>query len=782
VSILSIKYLEHANGIEKMAKLFYEEKLIPVFGSGFTQGCYSKGGQVPNSKETIEKMKEFICRIKKIDLGDADFNKISDRFFAIVPKTEQLEFLRDYFTGVNISGYRSDFIELPWPYIYTLNIDDGIENTGCYTPMLPYKNANVFNKSIKILYKLHGDALHEVKYKDEPNIVFSVNQYIESLTAKENATIINSITSDYKQKTLLFIGCSLSNEPDLRYVYTNVKADISLNILRCVVRTKKLTVEDEMDLEDYGINTVILADDYELFYRDFKKEYEKLKSKDTSSLYRFINPKHKDVSNDKKLTINYFSGQNIFSEDDNIFYKSGMQIIRTCTEEIEEQLKTKNSVVIRGRRFSGKSFILSSLIERYAKYSVLFFPSSSSIDEDVLQIMFKNYKDAFFFFDSNSLNEYAYHFIANSEELLSENSNKLLVAINSNDSYLFDSLKAEMIHIPPFFDDEELSALKPLSDKFGLIRRKNKKTNIDYLKELSEKQKINFSIFNKLPKCYSKEEKVLLVLLSAKDKLYFSDINALNIRFKDVDVLINRLNGIVEKVPVTKGEKSRHSTEKLVHNSKYYLLSILRQLTFDEIIESIEYIVSHLVNDTARKRLYVETVLFDTLNQLFGYKQGAGELIFKIYNSLEPYLNQDMDYWLQRAKSIYRIRPDSYDDLLDAYKYAKKALDDGNVRLEAKSALTTSLICCLLAKLVKEDDERFSYEIEAIHCSDMAINSDYFSYNHGNLKDALNVRKRGNNYAKLIIDVCDQQLNTTKDIEIAKKSVRIKQALEYLVF
>ena len=186
------------------------------------------------------------------------------------------------------------------------------------------------------------------------------------------------------------------------------------------------------------------------------------------------------------------------------------------------------------------------------------------------------------------------------------------------------------------------------------------------------------------------------------------------------------MNGIIEKIPVSKGENSHHSSEKLIHNSKYVLLNIMNSFESGEIVETIIYIVSKTLKDSAKRRLYVEAVLFDTLNQLFGKKSGAGKIIYKIYNDLEQYLYSDMDYWHQRAKSIYRINPNERDELLDAYSYVKKAYCDGDERIHAKSSLTSSLICCLLSETVS-GEEKTEYELkEAIDYAYEAITSEYF--------------------------------------------------------
>lgn len=777
---MEFSQLGHDEGVQRVAELLFDENLIPVIGSGFTMGCPSKSMAVPNSKQTTELMQKIIAETMSIDCSNADFNKTAERFFSIVPKERRWFLFQQYFTKVRIEGYRKDFLALPWPYIYTLNIDDGIENTQLYTPILPYHDTNPTSESTKLLYKLHGDAMYEVLYKVEKNIVFSSKQYIESLTAESNRSMLNAISSDYKQKNLLFIGCSLSNEPDLQYIYAHSQEDISQNIQRYILRSKDLSEEEKLDLKEYGINCAIIVRDYEVFYREVVDRFEKLKAKKTVNAYPFTNPEQIYLGiDDQEQNLKYFSGENIFSESQNKFYRTNFHIIRSCIQEIEAQLETHSNVIIRGRRFSGKTFVLSTLAERFRKYTVFYFPSEITIDEDVLANLLRNKTNSIFLFDSNSLTDYSYHQVANSEELVKRNHNKLVVAINSNDLYLADALHAETVQVAATFNIEELKRMQPVSDSFGLIRRKYRTTNIDYLKELSDQQKISFSLFGKMPKEFTKEETVLLILLTIKDKLYFSDINALDIRFRTVKQLCMRMQGIIEELPLGKGEKSPHSSKKLVHNSKYYLLSIMKSFSHTEIKEAILYIVSHLIRDPFKKRLYVETVLFDTLNQLFGYSTGAGRLIFEIYDALARYLSQDMDYWLQRAKSIYRLRPNKYEDLLKAYQYAKKALSDGNAHLKAKASLSTSLICCLLANLRNNTPEAESYEREAIVCADDAIDSTYFSINKGNLKGELRIGQR-QSYSQCIREICDRQLSHTEDTEILWKANHVKKLLDNL--
>lgn len=55
------------------------------------------------------------------------FSNISSTYHKVVSNEEQEQYLRNNFTRVSIEDKKKDFLSLPWSYIYTLNIDDGIE-------------------------------------------------------------------------------------------------------------------------------------------------------------------------------------------------------------------------------------------------------------------------------------------------------------------------------------------------------------------------------------------------------------------------------------------------------------------------------------------------------------------------------------------------------------------------------------------------------------------------------------------------------------------------------
>jgi hypothetical protein len=760
-SVMSISILSQEDGIEQICRLAAENKLVPIFGSGFTMGCKANKSKVPNGTEATELMKKVILdycnELKPEDLEKSEFNEVSEYFYDLVPKDVKSTFFRDLFTEVEISGHKKELLEFPWPYAYTLNIDDGIERSQCFKAVLPYKNLNRPDSSIKLLYKLHGDAFTEVTYKTDENIVFSHKQYLLSITSEQNTDLLNNLIADYSQKNLIYIGCSLKNEPDIKYVFGKIDENANNNY-RILLRSSIPSFKEKMDLKAYGINEIILIEDYDLFYKELVRTLQNSRIEDSVQNYKYKNPVI-SKENSKESTIAYFSGSRIFDEEKNTFYKGGMHVLRNCVNKVEDLLNNHSCVVIKGRRFSGKTYLLSSLCERQLKYTIYFFPSTSLADEQLLFNMLQNNNNSLFIFDSNSLSASCYRLISNSFTLLKSNNNKIITVANSNDNFIVESLNSGFIELSSMFYGKELTRINELADGYGLIVRKKKFSNLDYLHKLSKEQKIDMSLL-KYPEKLSKNEKIILILLSVLDKVFLGDAIALGISTIDVRDFLHRFPIIVEEMPVEVYEASTHSSRKIVHNSKIVLLSVIRALSNEEVIECINLIVGKFnnSNDKHRYRIHIEVILFDTLNQLFGGKKGAGNLIFQVYESLEEKLSGNLHYWLQRAKSIYRLLPNSYMDLKEAYRYAKKAYVDGNDNIRSKASLTTSLICCLLHNLEPDKDAKTGYTIEAIELAYEAIFSDYYKFNNRFLSNELGGgRKRMNSY-ELITNVCNAYL------------------------
>lgn len=780
-----INYIEHNEGIAKLATLLLEERLIPVFGAGFSKAAPSLNGVVPDGDKCTEIMKSLIQKyVTTIDsevLAAYDFNDTAKRMRKSVPRfipeNEYLKFFRNYFTEVKLSQTKNDFLHLPWPFVFTINIDDGIENTSFFNTILPYQNARKnFNSAKCSLFKLHGDAKYELHYNQENNIIFDSDQYTQSLSEPNNQTMRDCFSTAYKEYNLLFIGCSLKNEPDIKFIYNSISKERH-KTMGIVLRTNKLSALEEDDLEDYGITDVILVKDYELFYVDLINAVAEIQIQEKVNNYPFTNPRVEEIDD---MDLKYFSGFRSFSEEKNTFYKSRLIIDRDSFLEIEKAIQSCYITFIEGRRFSGKTSLLCTLCQKEKRRTVYFFPSTTQERADVVLDILSNHKYSLLIFDSNSLSSECYYLFQDVLDILQKNDNRIIIATNQSDNYLPELVESEYIKIKNTFSENELHALLSQTNLHALTERRRTNTNLDYLNIIEKEQGIALSLKLQLPNEYTRNEQILLILLCVKDKVFSRDITSLHIKYSEILSFLDRTSFLCEWIRTAKGESGTYSTHKLVHNSKNIILEEIRKMKHEDIISSIIAIISTFRNgDSNQKRIYREVMQFDTLNQLFGRKKGAGKLIFKVYESLEKLLSDDLHFWLQRSKSIYRLVPDQYHKLRMSYAYAKKVyMDSDNNTLTTKAALSVSLICSLLYKLEKNPVSRINLIEESINLGYKAIFSEYYKQEK-RLKNDLNYESEHNNYATLIKETCSNYIYLVgKNREITKMAYGILGKIE----
>ena len=244
----------------------------------------------------IELILKSFPDLAKGKLDTCSFTQIADLFFKYISVADRAAF-RKKFHGNQPLCFASDFInKIDWPYIYTINFDDGIERCGKYRAILPYKKIQ-YSQNIQktLLYKLHGDAVHEAIYASSPddaneNIIFSNSQYWNSIIGSKNRYILNYLKSDFCSRIVLFIGCSLKDEIDIKQVVDQCTGKYLPDSMRIIVRNEKPSLLEEMQLSSYGISHVLLVNSYEAFYVDLVKKYKELQASVATSLYSYYNP------------------------------------------------------------------------------------------------------------------------------------------------------------------------------------------------------------------------------------------------------------------------------------------------------------------------------------------------------------------------------------------------------------------------------------------------------------------------------------------------------------
>lgn len=296
-------------------------------------------------------------------------------------------------------------------------------------------------------------------------------------------------------------------------------------------------------------------------------------------------------------------------------------------------------------------------------------------------------------------------------------------------------------------------------------------TIVDYVLLLAENNTIDLAFMPKDKTVYSLHESVLLIILAALDKVYDADAIALGIPMYEVGTFITKVGEkLAQRELCSSDEATKHSAMKLVHNSKFALLKIVNGLDEEQVIESVFHIVQRCQHDYTRKRLYINVMLFDTLNQLFQDSPKRAELIKKIYDKLSELLYSDMHYWLQRAKCTYRYAKEQ-SALETAYTYAKKSYDDGGQDIHYKASLTLSIICCAISEHEKGQDKINECRL-AIRYANEAVFSDFYQQNNTSLQLDLDA-KQGKSHSgiQMVVNACNfikQNSTDMEDVEISE--------------
>ena len=170
---------------------------------------------------------------------------------------EKFDYFSSNFTEVIIEEEKKRFLSLFTQYVYTLNIDDGIEhNCSQFNVLLP--NTEIFDKYIEkytTVFKLHGDVSFYLKNIENESIIFNKKEYIESI--KKNGKMLAKLKEDFADKNIIYIGCSLDDEPDLLSIVAEAAKERLAESQAFYITRRDIDEEEQDLLEEYGITTIV---------------------------------------------------------------------------------------------------------------------------------------------------------------------------------------------------------------------------------------------------------------------------------------------------------------------------------------------------------------------------------------------------------------------------------------------------------------------------------------------------------------------------------------------
>lgn len=129
--------------LDELIKKFANNQMIPIIGSGFTLNCNANHGLVPSGSAYKKNMLDTFCKNQGISeeertiLERKSFSEIAEYYIKYVDDEIKQRYFLNNFSEVKIDNKEKlNFLKIIWPYIYTLNIDDGIEKNSGFSHVI----------------------------------------------------------------------------------------------------------------------------------------------------------------------------------------------------------------------------------------------------------------------------------------------------------------------------------------------------------------------------------------------------------------------------------------------------------------------------------------------------------------------------------------------------------------------------------------------------------------------------------------------------------------------
>lgn len=762
--IQCVSYDEVSNEIIQMMR---RKTIIPVIGSGFTRDCIARSGKVPSGEDYYNYMIAQIVdqnpdEMKVKELNNESFSSISSIYHKMVQAEKQQSYLLNKFTNVKLENVKKNFLKIDWPYIYTLNIDDAIENNSEFKTVL-YANRDIRNSIFeqeKCVIKLHGDIKDILKYEDSNCEIFDQKQYVVSI--KKNVSLLKKLTHDYEYLNLLYIGCSLSDEIDLLFS-TSMANDNNNNRYYC--STQIPTLLQKTKLEAFGITHCIVFESYDDIYEKMTDAFHQSLCITPDELEQFSTYEFKTLGTGFELNCPYlFQGKSILNNSKIAIYPSFF-VSRSVTDKIVENINSKGTQIVVGRGCSGKTYVSYDIIRRVRDREVYAFRSKDRINNETLTLLL-NKENCLTIFDSKvlSIKQIEEIILTTSERVVKSNS--IIIIENKSNRDLSGLLV--LMKMNEHLEDDEIPQLE-ISNRFSKPKTDeiNNYLVTSSLGVFSENKSIADNIINASnlliqknkfsqisPLTDNVRQVSSLIVLATLGKVYASDAINLDL-VEEFEMQCKKAMPLIEKESTWVFEMSaaNNSPLKYVVNAEYWLFNQLDILAKsrkgrEKIIEAYRYIIGKLIEINGKPDLmkgekyapYKDYILFDNIFQIFR-SQGT-KIIRDIYQSLNDILATDQNYLHQRAKCYIRSAYKSTEEK-DKEKWLEMAYRDASIsnssfekRYEshenekimisaAHSLYTAALALCHIAKLRNYRD--ISINANAVKCLYKAISSPFNS-------------------------------------------------------
>ena len=658
---------------------FQAKSLSLILGAGFSAGSFAKNGTVPNSNEMKRHMISELRKSSEIpfdeNLENYSFKEICSFFEnnKYVGNSERTKYYADNFSEVSIPEKRKKILKIDWSYVYTFNIDDGIERNSEFNHPVIANNAinDEVYKNYKCVIKLHGD-IHDIVTNQNPSSkIFTTDEYLHSI--KTNKSLLDKLENDYRYQNVLFFGCSLDEELDLQTFNIPVSEIDEKRSRRFLFACKEPNFRNRTLLENaYKITDVIVIPNFDEWYDFLTEAWDESQKVKADLLEAFENVPKKELEIGKKNEGYFYFGKSLFNSKTKEIVYPYFFIHRDITNSIIELLLKNTVVLIQGRAVSGRSYFLADINYNLPGKSIYFFGGFTRLsDEAVNKIIAK--RNVISLFDINTLSRPQLERILGNADAIHKNESSIVVMLSYNDSDSMGIVKFKLQNheirnenikirnLPYKYSLAELKSLNPKLTALDIPVFSSTDTVLGNLVSAEQKLLKNGKYSPVNLNIKSVFDVVVYIILATNGKIYSSEMVKFGIAAetvlasKEYEIFIEEIStDLLEKDP------SDMSNKKYVLNAELWLRNQLsafaeKQENYDFIIEAYFHIVSKILEtqgDLKREReKYRKYIYFDSINNIFvGKSKNNLQLIIEIYEKLNSLLSQDYNFLHQFAK------------------------------------------------------------------------------------------------------------------------------------
>ncbi len=707
-----------------LSTMFERRNLVLVCGSGFTRGAKSKSGKVPSTDELkklmLDKLEENLGR-KANELYGKSFSEVAEHFLNpdFIPTSVVKRILEERFTGVVLSDSRRKFLRCPWPYIYTLNIDDAIEsNSGYRTRVLPNRNLSQDIRSkVPCVFKIHGDATEELIYDEPSEIIFSTDQYVRSLST--NKSMLNAVKTDFVENNIIFVGCSLDNELDLLYALAEYHGEFPSGRRSIFVTEEKPGIFQLAKLKRHGVNTILLVSDYEDFYRKIALLGNVSALDKDEVVASLLRPSSiPTIGEDRRINLGYLLQEPRITEGEKLpYFYTARDIERQLMKAADENTIT----LLRGRRFSGKTLLLLHIAQSSISKNVYYFSSRAIITQETVSALL-GIKNGLILFDTNVLSPAVAYSLGKGIDELGRNGTSMIVAVNRTEPDISGVFSRFVVESADFdldsrFSTKELADLNSKLNRLGILKFESNRSILDNTFRLIKEYGSNGSTLISGREATDDEIELLLVVAVA-DKAHSSLATALGIRADQFFELCDRFAPVIDRADTSRSEfRDTGSRYKIVANSKvglaYQIAYAVNARGYNWLASRLEALVGKLLSMPQFRHVANSMFMFDSINYLLTQASDGRErigfrpVVRQVYEGLQSLLSDSPDYWLQRAKATLNVDDDE-DSLIAGIEFALKAYSEAErPRTIDNAEFSIALLYGKLCAITKHENSRY---------------------------------------------------------------------------